>query len=89
MSTDSDTLLEFPCTFAIKSMGLAEVDLDLIVVEIVRKHAPELGEGAVSTRLSKGGKYVSVTVTLEAQSKQQLDAIYQDLSDCEQVLMSL
>lgn len=89
MNQESETLLEFPCSFSIKSMGHASIDLDLIVVEIVRRHAPDLGEGCVSTRLSKGGKYVSVTVTLEAQSKQQLDAIYQDLTDCEHILMSL
>lgn len=89
MNQESDTLFEFPCSFSIKSMGHANIDLDVIVVEIVRRHAPDLGEGCVTTRQSKGGKYVSVTVTLEAQSKQQLDAIYQDLTDCEHVLMSL
>ena len=88
-STNEDTLLEFPCTFSVKSMGLANTGFDQVVVEIVRRHAPDLGEGAVTTRNSKGEKYVSVTVTLTAQSKAQLDAIYQDLTNCEQVIMSL
>jgi len=70
-------------------MGLATDDFDLLVVEIVNCHVPELGEGAVKTRLSSGGKYLSVTVTFEASSKAQLDAIYQALTDQDRVLMSL
>ena len=70
-------------------MGLAAADFDRLVVGIVRRYAPDLPEGAVRTRFSKGGKYVSVTVTIEATSKSQLDGIYQALSDHERVLMSL
>lgn len=88
-TTQEDTLLEFPCDFSIKSMGMANNGFDQVVVEIVRRHVPELSEGAVTMRNSKGGKYVSVTVTLTAQSKAQLDAIYQDLTDSPHVIMSL
>ncbi len=87
--SEEDTLLEFPCDFSIKAMGLATPDFDALVVEIVRRHAPDLGEGAVQCRASKEGKYLSVTVTITATSKQQLDSIYQDLTDHELVLMSL
>jgi hypothetical protein len=38
---------------------------------------------------SKAGNFVSVTATVEAQSQSQLDAIYQELTDCDQVLMAL
>ncbi len=84
-----DTLLEFPCNFSIKAMGLAEGDFDALVVAIVRRHAPDIREGAVTTRPSSNGKYLAVTVTIEATSKAQLDAIYQDLTAHEKVLMSL
>ncbi len=84
-----ETLLEFPCQFPIKAMGKNNIELDLLVVEIVRRHAPDIHEGAVSTRPSKDGNYISVTITIEASSKQQLDAIYQDLSDHPHVLMAL
>jgi len=87
--TEPETLLEFPCQFSVKAMGLAMDGFDLIVVEIVNRHVPDLGEGAVKTRPSRAGKYVSVTVTFEASSKAQLDAIYQALSDNDRVLMSL
>jgi putative lipoic acid-binding regulatory protein len=87
--TPPESALQFPCDFPIKAMGLARDDLEFTVVEIVRRHAPDLGEGAVSCRASTNGKYLSVTVTVRATSKQQLDAIYLDLTACEQVLMAL
>ena len=59
------------------------------VVTMVRKHCPGLGEGAVVCRHSKGGKYLSVTVTITATSREQLDNIYYELTACEQVLMAL
>ncbi|OOZ39923.1 transcriptional regulator [Solemya pervernicosa gill symbiont] len=89
MSDERETLIEFPCDFPIKAMGRDEGEFETLVVELVRKHAPDLGEGAVTTRPSKGGSFLSVTVTVRATSQQQLDNIYQSLTDCEQVLMSL
>ena len=64
-------------------------DFDLIVVEIVRRHVPDLGEAAVTSRPSKGGKYAAVTIMIEASSRQQLDAIYLDLTAHPSVLMAL
>lgn len=84
-----ETLLEFPCRFAIKAMGKTSPQLDITIIEIVRRHSPNLGEGAVSTRPSKGGNYTAVTVVIEAHSRQQLDDIYRDLSSHPHVLMVL
>jgi hypothetical protein len=70
-------------------MGKANLELDLLVIEIVRRHAPDINEGAVTTRPSKDGNYIAVTIVVEATSKQQLDAIYQDLSDHPHILMAL
>jgi uncharacterized protein len=89
MSETEETLLEFPCDYLLKVMGRAEPGFDSLVVELVRKHVPDLREGAVSTRPSKGGKWISVTVTLRAESKSQLDAIYLDLTAHEKVVMAL
>ncbi len=83
-----ETLMEFPCSFPIKAMGKATDDIDVLIVEIVRKHHPNLTEGAVKTRPSREGKYISVTVTIEAQSREQLDNIYLDLTAHERVLMA-
>ena len=87
--SDEESPLQFPCEFPIKAMGKSGCDLDLVVVEIVRRHVPDLSEGAVRSRASAQGKYVSVTVTVNATSRAQLDAIYQDLTDCQHVLMAL
>jgi len=84
-----ETLLEFPCEIVVKAMGLADDEFELLVVELVRVHAPDIAEGAVSCRPSKGGKYVSVSVAVMAQSREQMDAIYQDLTAHDKILMAL
>lgn len=79
----------YPCHFRIKAMGLDEDDFDALVVQIIRRHCADIQEGAVSLRPSKNGKYVCVNVDIEAQSREQLDAIYDDLTAHERVLMRL
>jgi len=89
MGRTDDTLLEFPCDFPIKAMGEATDDFDALVVSIVRRHVEDLPESAVSRRASSGGRYLAVTVTVRATSREQLDAIYRDLSGHERVVMAL
>jgi putative lipoic acid-binding regulatory protein len=84
-----ETLLVFPCQFPIKAMGKADVELDLLVLDIIRRHTDSVTQDSVSTRPSKNGTYLSVTVTITATSKPQLDAIYQDLSGHPHILMVL
>ena len=86
---EEDSIMKFPCEFPIKVMGAADENFDMLVVNIVRKHAPDLSEGAVKSRMSKEGKYVSITVTVMAESRQQLDNIYMELTAHEKVLMAL
>ena len=87
--TEEDSIMSFPCQFPIKAMGMAEEGFDVLVVSIIRKHAPDLSEGAVKSRQSQEGKYISVTVIVEAESRQQLDTIYLELTAHEKVLMAL
>jgi Uncharacterized conserved protein len=82
-------LMDYPCQFTIKTMGYANIEFDVIVVDIIRRHAPDISDHSVKSTFSKTKKYVSVSITITAQNKQQMDAIYQDLTDCEHVLMSL
>jgi len=86
---ERETLLEFPCKFPIKAMGRNEASFQTLVENIVLNHAEIYAEKPITTNPSSSGKYLSVTVTVEAQSKDQLDRIYQDLTDCEQVLVAL
>ena len=83
------SLLSFPCEFPIKVMGKAADDFDAVVVSLVRRHFPDLLEGAVRTRLSRKGRYMSITVTVQAQNRAQLDATYMDLTANKRVLMAL
>jgi putative lipoic acid-binding regulatory protein len=84
-----ETLLEFPCIFPIKAMGRADCDLQTVVVEILHRHGAAFGEGDVSARASSGGKWLSVTARIRADSKAQLDAIYLDLTAHELVVYAL
>ena len=86
---DNESAFTFPCDFPIKAMGHATGNFEITVLEIVRRHAPELTEEAFKSRPSSSGKYLSVTVTIRAESRQQLDAIYMDLTACEHVIMAL
>jgi putative lipoic acid-binding regulatory protein len=75
-----DSLLEFPCDFPLKIMGLAGGALAQTVLGIVQRHAPDFDGAAMEMRASSGGKYVSLTCTINATSKAQLDALYRELS---------
>ncbi len=84
-----ESLLEFPCKFPIKAMGRFDDGFEALVTKIILNHA-EIFEGEETTVNSSGsGNFISVTLTIVALSKDQLDRIYQDLTDCEQVLVAL
>ncbi len=91
MPKEKESIIAFPCKFPIKAMGSTAKpdDFEHIVSAIVRAHYPELEQAHITSRPSKTGKYLAVTATIEASSQAQLDAIYQDLSDCEHVIMAL
>ena len=89
MSDETESIIQFPCDFPIKAMGLASYDIEVIVFEIVTLHAPDTSKHAVKKRESSNGKYISITVTVNAQNQAQLDAIYQALTDHEHIVMSL
>lgn len=88
MSQD-ETLFEFPCQFPIKIMGQASEFFEVEVVTIIRKHVPDLDDAAVKKRESAKNNYAALTVTITATSREQLDAIYMDLTASEHVLMAL
>ncbi|MCK5396112.1 MAG: DUF493 domain-containing protein [Gammaproteobacteria bacterium] len=89
MLEEGETLLEFPCDFPVKAMGLTCEEFEIAVIEIINRHVDNLSEGALTMRPSKNGKYTAITITITAHSKQQLDNIYIDLSACEYVSIAL
>ena len=82
-----ERLLSFPCQFPIKVMGKNDVSFEQTVLTIVRQHVPDLAEGAIRQRPSGKGNYLAITVTINATSQEQLDALYIDLSGHELVIM--
>ena len=82
-------LLEFPCRFPIKAMGRQNNEFEALVCGIVTRHAQLWPDEPIRSTPSKAGNFVSITATVDAKSQAQLDAIYQELTDCEQVLMAL
>ncbi len=83
------TPLEFPCAFPIKVMGRTSDDFEGLVLNLVNRHVEAPGETRVSSRPSREGRYIALTITITATSREQLDNIYRELSACEQVLMAL
>jgi putative lipoic acid-binding regulatory protein len=84
-----ETALKFPCKFPIKMMGRESTEFRATARALVERHVGEVTDDAVQASLSRNGRFVSVTVTITATSKQQLDDIYQDVTDHEDVLMAL
>jgi hypothetical protein len=75
-----ETLLEFPCDFPIKVMGQMQDGFAQSMLDIVLHHAPDFDATTVEMRTSSGGKYLSLTCTIRATSKTQLDELYRELS---------
>jgi uncharacterized protein len=75
-----DTLIEFPCEFPIKIMGERRDDFAQTMVAIVLRHAPDFIAESIEMRASSGGKYLSITCTIRATSKPQLDNLYRELT---------
>jgi putative lipoic acid-binding regulatory protein len=89
MTTEEAQGFAFPCEYQIKAMGLDDGLFHEVVIEIIRRHCDSVREDSISSRASRTGKYVSVSVVIEASSREQLDAIYDDLTTHEKVLMRL
>lgn len=86
---EAASLLAFPTPFPIKILGRKEGGFAQGVLGIVRSHAPDFEPATVEMRPSRKGKYLSLTVTINATSREQLDALYRDLCDHPAVVMVL
>ena len=87
--TLSESLIEYPSDFAIKVMGLSQQGFAQAVMEVVVRHDPGFSTASMQARNSSGARYVSLTCTVRATSREQLDALYRELCDHPQVVMVL
>ncbi len=81
--------LIFPCDFVIKVFGAATDIFESQILTLIRGHCPDLHPSAVSSRPSKDGKYLALSITVHVESQQELDDIYRDLTASPYVLMAL
>jgi putative lipoic acid-binding regulatory protein len=72
--------LQFPTDFPIKIMGRRDDGFAQAIAEVVRAHAPDFDPSTLEMRTSKDGNYLSLTATVHATSRAQLDALYRALT---------
>lgn len=86
---NEQSLIEFPCDFPVKIMGARSNGFAQSVLDVVLRHAPDFDAATMEMRLSKGGNYLSLTCTVRATSKAQLDALYMELTQHPEVKVAL
>lgn len=89
MSENEKTLLQFPTDFPIKIMGEKREGFAHAMIEVVQRHAPDFKAETLEIRASASGKYLSLTFTIRAVSKAQLDALYREITAHPWVSMAL
>ena len=89
MTQSAESPLKFPTDFPIKVMGRTEDGFAQAIVSVVQKHAPDFDPATIEMRASSAGKYLSLTCTVNATSREQLDNLYRDLTSHPMVVMVL
>jgi hypothetical protein len=89
MPQTADSPLKFPTEFPIKVMGRTQDGFAQTIVMVVQKHAPDFDAATMEMRASSAGKYLSLTCTINAVSRDQLDNLYRELTAHPMVAMVL
>ncbi len=89
MSDLKSSLIEYPCDFPIKVFGQSQQGFAQSVMEVVVRHHPGFKPASIEMKSSKNARYISLTCTVRATSREQLDALYQELCDHPMVVMVL
>lgn len=85
----TSSLIDYPCEFPLKIFGLQQAGFAQAVFEVVKKHDPSFVASTIEMRASKNARYISLTCTVHATSREQLDALYQELCDHPSIVMVL
>jgi putative lipoic acid-binding regulatory protein len=89
MIDPKDSLIEYPCDFPIKVFGEANPGFAEAVTRVVLAHAHDFDPESIEARSSSNAKYISLTCTIRATSREQLDNLYRDLTSHPMVKMVL
>ena len=87
--SEAESLLEFPCAFPLKIIGRTRDGFAQAMLEVVLRHAPDFDSASMEMRASREGNYLSLTCTVNATSREQLDNLYRELSGHPHVVMVL
>lgn len=74
-----ESLIEYPSDFPIKVMGKSHPEFAQVLTEVVLRYDPGFDPATIELRASKAGNYLSVTFTVRATSREQLDELYRSL----------
>ena len=77
---EAPSLIRYPSLFPIKVMGINDPALERAVVDIALQFDPGYDRATLQLRTSSGGKYLGLTLSITATSREQLDALYGSLS---------
>ncbi len=84
-----DKPLDFPCDFPIKMMGRDQAEFREAAVALVEQHAGGIPDSAIRITNSRHGNFLSITITIKAKNQNQVDAIYRDLTEHDEILVAL
>lgn len=85
----TESALTFPTQFPIKIMGKRADGFAQAILDVVMRHAPDFDPASLEMRASREGNYLSVTATINATSREQLDDLYRELTAHPMVAMVL
>lgn len=84
-----EDLFQFPCDFPVKIMGRTQEGFAQEILALVLSHAPDFDPASMEMRGSSAGRFVSLTCTIHAHSRLQLDNLYRALTAHPGVVMVL
>lgn len=87
--TAEESLIEFPCSFPIKVVGINCPEFHEDVCNIAKKYDTSFSEKCITSRKSSAGKYRSLTIMIYATERPTLDAVYKELTHCKHVKWAL
>jgi putative lipoic acid-binding regulatory protein len=89
MADESDSPLEFPCRYPVKAMVRTSAEARTAVLTAISRHTEFSHRADVRVRPSRNGRFESITVTVEATSREHLENIYADVRSLDFVVMML
>ncbi len=89
MTEPKDSFIEYPCEFPLKIFGETRPDFAQAIATVVQAHAPGFDATSIEMRNSSNARYISLTCTIRATSREQLDNLYRDLTSHPMVRMVL